>query len=74
MTFEQLHLFDIDIIPWGYCYDCYTKTEWKVEWSRPWCDVCKKHITPHNWSMQKKFKELAVKNRFLNKTVKIVEW
>ncbi|QNN99237.1 hypothetical protein SEA_FAUST_158 [Streptomyces phage Faust] len=52
-------LFSVEIIPWGYCYDCYTKVEWDIQYSKPWCPVCEKRIPTHSWDMQKKFKEVV---------------
>ncbi|QIQ63027.1 hypothetical protein SEA_MOAB_166 [Streptomyces phage Moab] len=68
-TFEQLPLFSVTEIPWGYCYDCYTEVEFDIRYSKPWCAVCEKRVHTHGWSMQKKFKELTTKNRFLTKKV-----
>lgn len=62
VTRSQLPLFDVEIIPWGYCYDCYTKVEWDIQFSMPWCPVCEKRVSTNNWHMQKKFKENAGRN------------
>lgn len=73
-TFEQLALFDVKIIPWGYCHDCYTAVEFDIQYTKPWCPVCEKRVPTNNWDMQKKFKELTIKNVFLTKKVSSSEW
>lgn len=73
-TFEQLPLFDVEVIPWGYCYDCYTKVQWDIQFTKPWCPVCEKRVTTLGWSMQKIFKELTVKNAYLTKELPSIDW
>lgn len=59
MTFEQLPLFNVETIPWGYCYECYTKVEFDIQYSKPLCPKCNTRVSTHGWSMQKKFKEVV---------------
>jgi hypothetical protein len=59
-TFEQIPLFDVDEIPWGYCYDCYLKVEFDINHRLPWCSNCSKEVHSYDWTTTAKFKPIRI--------------